>query len=386
MAADRPVLYDLNESESLDIKSRVQNRGKMKEKFGERFESVLLNNVREAMVAWDTAGTIIYWNPAAFLLYGWSPGECLGKSVEEAYFPLFNPQIIPPGPENTAGQDIERICMTRAGREIWVSGRTTALRETVGARRIIGYMDLARDVSDRVRMMDRLHSMYLQLSEQRRLAAVGELAASVAHQINNPLTAILAEAQLGLRDPGLDVDLRPAFEAIEQAGWRAQQVVDTLLQYSKPGDDTLQEVSIRNTLDRALTLVGASFAIDHVELKISCPGGNRLVRANPNQLVNLWVNLLLSTRALFQNGCDHTVLVDVIDEGSAVRIEMLVSGVKALADEAAALLEPGMSPPGYGSGMELSICREIARQNHGSLTAKTIDRDILFRIEFPAEV
>jgi PAS domain S-box-containing protein len=356
------------------------------DKLGGQFESVLLYNIREALVAWDTAGLITYWNPAAYLLYGWTPSERIGQPAADVYFPIFNPSVNQPGPENTAGMDIERLCRTKNGREVWVSGRTTALRETGGQRRIIGYMDLARDVSDRVQMMARLHSMYLQLAENRKLVAVGELAANIAHQINNPLTTIIAEAQLALGDLEKDLPVTSSFSAIEQAGWRAQQVVDTLLQFSRARDDTQQDVSIGGSLERALTLVGASLAINRVELKVDCPGSFHPVRANEAQLVNLWVNLFLSTRSLLIDGCEHCVLVSAHEEPGIVVIEMTQTGIKPIPDEITSLLEPSLNPYGYGSGMELSICREITRQNRGSMSIHGIDKGILIRIEFPTEV
>jgi PAS domain S-box-containing protein len=355
-------------------------------KMGDQFESVLLYNIREALVAWDTEGRITYWNPAAYLLYGWTPSERIGQSALDVYFPIFNPAINQPGPENTAGMDIQRLCRTKNGREVWVSGRTTALRETGGQRRIIGYMDLARDISDRVQMMARLHSMYLQLAENRKLVAIGELAASIAHQINNPLTTIIAEAQLALADLDKDLPATSSFSAIEQAGWRAQQVVDTLLQFSRASDDSQQNVSIGGSLERALTLVGASLAINRVELKVDCPGSLHPVRANETQLVNLWVNLLLSTRSLLIDGSEHRVLVCVHEEPGVVVIDMTQTGIKQVPGEIAALLEPSLTPYGQGNGMELSICREITRQNRGTMNVHGIDKGILIRIEFPTEV
>ncbi len=352
---------------------------------GQQFEAVLLYNIREALVAWDNSGKIIYWNPAAYLLYGWTPAERIGQPVSEVYFPLFNPAIFQPGPDNTSGMDIERLCRTKSGREIWVSGRTTALRETCGERRIIGYMDLARDVSERVQMMDRLHSMYMQLSENRRMATVGELASNIAHQINNPLTTIIAEAQLALQDLDNPSPMRTSLTAIEEAGWRAQEVIDTLMQFSKSGDDSLQEVSIRECLDRALTLVGASLAINRVELKVDCPGSIHPLRANSAQIVNLWVNLLLSTRALFVDQQEHLVLINMRDEPGQVVIDMIQSGISGLPEDVNTLLEPSVNPVGYGNGMELSICREITRQNRGALSLHGTDDGIIIRIEFHVE-
>ncbi len=69
---------------------------------------MLLNNIREAMVVWDLEGRITYWNPAAYLLYGWTANERLGLDVEEAFYPMFTPTVIQPGEENTGGFEIER--------------------------------------------------------------------------------------------------------------------------------------------------------------------------------------------------------------------------------------------------------------------------------------
>ena len=67
-------------------------------------------------------------------------------------------------------------------------------------------------------------------------------------------------------------------------------------------------------------------------------------------------------------------------------IEMIQMGIKDLPVDVNALLEPSVTPVGYGTGMELSICREITRQNRGTMSLHSMDKGILIRIEFPAEV
>ena len=94
-----------------------------------------------------------------------------------------------------------------------------------------------------------------QLIQSARMATIGEVASGVAHQIYNPLTTIIADAQILLRSLAEDHPGRESAEAIEQAGWRLQQVVQRLMEFSRPAGETLEPVSVIQTIQSAISLV-----------------------------------------------------------------------------------------------------------------------------------
>ncbi len=173
-----------------------------------RYQALLLNNVRDAVVVWDPQGRITYANPAAQQLFGWSHAEWL-EMPAEIYMNSFSPPLRIPQGEGTGGLKRERQCQHRDGTPIWVSSHVYALRDPNIPGRLVGYMDVCRDISDNKEMEARVQAVQTQLIHVARLAAIGELASGVAHHINNPLTTIIAEAQILLHsltpdDPARD--------------------------------------------------------------------------------------------------------------------------------------------------------------------------------------
>jgi PAS domain S-box-containing protein len=486
-----------------------------------RYQALLLSNVRDAVVVWDMQGKITYWNPAAEQLFGWSAQERLGKPVEEVYLNAFDPPVSIPGPEQTTGQYIERQYTLPSqdaiqGNMIWVSSRLAVLRDLASGNRLIGYIDVAhditknknaeqavresearyraivedyqtelicrfrpdgrltfvnevycryfarprnmlvgvnlmrflpeadrpllqqhlaamgpdrpvatlehrvlmpdgalrwfqrtdraifdesqrlfefqsvgRDITDRKKMEEQIQAAQTQLAQAARLATLGELSSGVAHQINNPLTTIIADAQLLLRDLPPRSPGRDSAEAIEKAGWRLLEVVQRLLEFSRPAGDTLQSLSINATLQRALVLVGAQITAMGVALETEMVDGLPPVRGNGRQLEDLWVNLLLLARDAVAAGQGHAIRLRSLNGTNGwVQVEIQDDGLPVSAAELSSIFEPNFigSTSGRGTGLELSICREIVRQHGGQISAEvTPQKQTIMRVILPAE-
>jgi PAS domain S-box-containing protein len=353
-----------------------------------RYQATLLNNVRDAMVVWDTQGRITYWNPAAVALFGWPAEERLGSLVEESYLNSFDPPVQVPKIGDTIGRYLERQCKTQAGRTIWVSSRVATLHDLAGGNRLIGYMDISHDITQRKQMEAQIRAAQTRLTQATRLATLGELASGVAHQINNPLTTIIAEAQILLRSLPPEEQARECAEAIEQAGWKLQDNVQRLLEFSRPPEEALEPLAVNDTILKALLLVGAYIQSVGVDLDIDLQERLPPVFGNSRQLEDLWVNLLLLARDGKQNGSDHCIKVaSRLVPASFVIVDVGDNGRSIPADQLATIFEPNFfgSSCGRGTGMEFSICREIVRQHGGRITAESGDHDTIFHVMLPVQ-
>ena len=121
--------------------------------------------------------------------------------------------------------------------------------------RILEFQSVGRDITEKKKMEAQVQAAQSQLIQAARLATIGEVAAGVAHQIYNPLTTIIADAQILLRSLPADQPGRDSAEAIEQAGWRLQQVVQRLMEFSRPVGETLSPVSLIPSIQSAVSLV-----------------------------------------------------------------------------------------------------------------------------------
>ena len=338
-----------------------------------RYQALLLNNVRDAIVVWDTNGKITYWNKAAENLYNKNASACVGQSAEDIYLNMFEPQITPPKPHGTLGMNIERQLITDGDETIWVSSRVSILRDYQNDGAILGFMDVARDVTDRYRMDAQIQTSQSQLIQAARLAAIGELAAGVAHQINNPLTTIIAESQLAKQHLPENHIARESIEAVEEAGWKTQEAVQQLLNYSRPASMTIASIFINMTIEMALAVIGEHILASGTAIKTDLARKLPPIRGNQQQLEDLWINLLLLARDATINGSQHTIWIrSLIGKSGTVIVEIEDDGKAIPPGKLNTIFEPNFvdNSLGRGTGMELSICREIVRQHHGQITAR----------------
>lgn len=361
-----------------------------------RYQAFLLNNVQDAVVVWDLEGKITFWNFAAQCLFGRSAEDRLGENVEICYFPIFDPPIrLPTGDFRQSqfqAQEIERHCLNGQNENTWISSCITALYDKTKPEGhpqggVIGYMDISRDITRRKHMEQQMQAAQTKLTQAARLAAIGELASGIAHQISNPLTTIIADAQILLSTlpdvhPG-----RESAKAIEQAGWRTQQVVQHLMEFARPAADTLETLSLNQTIEKALILVGAAISSVGTLLDVDLSLPSPVIFGNAHQLEDLWVNLLLLARDATADGKKHTISIHTnSSKAGIVMVEIHDDGKTIPPHQVKTIFEPNFIGPvgGRGTGMELSICREIVRQHQGHIEADSESgKGTTFRVQFP---
>ncbi len=369
-----------------------------------RYQALLLDNVLDAVVVWNLEGQITFWNRAAERLFGGNAQERLGRPAAEFYWPAFKPPIEPP-PPGTDLVDVERRYQPQPGKEIWVSSNLTALHDPSG--KLQGYMDVARDITARKQLEAQIQAAQTQLTQAARMAAIGELASGVAHQISNPLTTVIAEAQILLRALADDQAVCESAEAIEQAGWRAQGAVQRLLDFSRPASTMQETLAINETIQHALTLVGGQIESAGVMLQLELAPNLPPFHGNARQIEDLWVNLLLMARDATANGQPHRIIVRTrpikvlsplplkVGEyrpaepwhSPGTEVEVNDDGEIIPPEQLASIFEPVFTGPtaGRGTGLELSICREIVRQHRGQIRAASANgQGTTFTVILPA--
>jgi PAS domain S-box-containing protein len=355
-----------------------------------RYQALLLENVRDAVVVWDSMGVITYWNPAAERLYGWPAAQMIGRPSLEAYAAIFSPAPVPISAGSSSPLEVERSARTNLGETIWIGSRITELHDEYAGNPFLGYIDVTRDITMRKKAEEQIQAAQASLVESARLAALGELASGVAHQINNPLTAIIAEAQILGRQLAPDSAERESTANIEEAGWKAQQAVQDLLEFSRSSPDTQQNVSVNETIQKAVRMVGAPIQAGGGGLEIQLAENLPAVPGYAARLEDLWVNLLLLARDAVADGTPHRIFVrSNARGGEAVIVEVEDDGRVIPAHELETLFEPHFTGAvaGRGNGMEFSICREIVRQHGGQIRASSsADFGTIVTVEFPTEV
>jgi two-component system NtrC family sensor kinase len=167
-------------------------------------------------------------------------------------------------------------------------------------------------------------------------------------------------------------------------------VIQELVKFSEPGKSSNELVSINETIEKALLLTGAHIQSNgFTNLKINLSSNLPLVKGNVQQLEDLWVTLLILARNATIESQNQQIEIqstkNVMPPG--VLITISDDGIPIHEDQLDTIFEPQLIPTGLGrgTGIELSLCREIVRQHQGTISAKIVDDITKFEIYLPGE-
>ncbi len=206
------------------------------------------------------------------------------------------------------------------------------------------------------------------LVQAEKLAALGQLAAGVAHELYNPITAVIANTQLLQRelDPNA-VDME-SVELIERAGKRAQRVVRDLLDFARHEPEEFQIVEINTTIQSALSLVGTQWQRAQIKLVQELSPLALPVYGNSDHLQGVWINLLVNAHDALQ-GKPGMVTVRSRNEGTLVIVEIEDTGVGISPEDMNRIFEPFFTTkaPGKGTGLGLATSYRILERHQGTI-------------------
>ena len=210
------------------------------------------------------------------------------------------------------------------------------------------------------------------LTQSEKLAAVGQLAAGVAHEINNPLTAIIANAQILHRELPSNHDLQESVDLIARAGARAAQVVRNLLDFARKEEYRLGLTDLNETVERALELIQHEFLARGVGLKFDPDPDLPSILASQDHLQSVWLNLLLNA----MDALDKTpgeINVNTQQVGDEIQITVTDNGKGIPPENMTRIFEPFYTTkaPGRGTGLGLSVSHRIIKQHGGHIRVES---------------
>lgn len=210
------------------------------------------------------------------------------------------------------------------------------------------------------------------LMQAGKLAAIGQLAAGVAHEINNPLTAVNANAQmLKMVIPPEDENYE-AVELIAIAGERATRVVRGLLDFARQEHYAFVPGSVNESIEQALELIRYQLQSAHIEIQRQMQPDLPAVVASWEHLKSVWLNLILNARdALLDVAAERrlSLTTRLVEEAGQVQILVHDNGKGISAAESAHIFEPFYTTkdPGKGTGLGLATCHRIIEQHQGEI-------------------
>ena len=331
-----------------------------REEAARRFDQIMAR-VHGLITLKDLEGRFMLVNPAAERFYGMPAEDFLGRTARD----MFPPEVAALMEEHDA--------------EARESGRHLSheeLLELDGEAHIVlserflltGYQDKPRAICCVSRNVTVARRLQRELVLSEKHAAVGKLAAGVAHEINNPLTGILTFTEDLLEDAEAGSTLQEDLQVVYRETLRCRQIVRDLLDYSRQGRKHRQLVHIELVVNRTLDLVRNQAAFHDITFAVELAEGGLLVRVDPNQIQQVLLNLIINAR----DAMDGKGTISVVSSAheAARRVELVVGdqGCGIAPEDRGQIFEPFFSTKGdQGNGLGLAAVRSIVDQHEGHI-------------------
>ncbi|MBL8145244.1 MAG: hypothetical protein JNL34_02565 [Anaerolineae bacterium] len=249
----------------------------------------------------------------------------------------------------------------------------------------------ARLLHDLENSLHELKGAQTRLIQAERLSAMGELAATVAHQINNPLTTIIVDTELLLEGQQVDEPIRESLDSIMRAGKRAKGVVRRLLATARiaPTQEALEPVQVVTTIEDTLALVRPHFAREHIEVAAAFPEGEAPpVLAAPGELDDVWLNLLLNAHDAVVGRDEPRIAIEMthMPGDSVIMVYVRDNGPGVPADLVEEIFKPFFTtkPMGHGTGLGLHFCQQVIDRVGGVIAVESYaGTGTLFTVSLP---
>ncbi|GAC1680941.1 MAG: hypothetical protein PVS2B2_19540 [Candidatus Acidiferrum sp.] len=236
------------------------------------------------------------------------------------------------------------------------------------AGRIEGVVMSGRDITELKRLEE-------QLIQTEKLAAMGQMLAGVAHELNNPLTAILGATEL-LRDrPGTEEATWRQLDLTHRQARRAARIVQNLLEFSRPASPQKQPVDLNSIIDRTLQLHEQSLRANGVSVDFQPQRDLPGVFGDANQLIQVFLNLVTNAeQAIREVRTSGRIQMRIARNLNRLRVTVQDDGAGIKQEILNQIFDPFYTTkrPGGGTGLGLSICSSIVREHGGTIEAESL--------------
>src|SRR5215472_4857034 len=363
IALDNSQLYSSLEQKAAEV-ARLKD-----------FSENIVESLTVGVLAIDLHGTVEAWNSRMEQLFGVLRRDAVGKPLSQLL-----PQEL--ALEIEARGDQEQITgiykhrFQHEGRSVVLNVSITPLVGKSGER--IGRLLLFDDVTQRERMEE-------QMSQTEKLTSLGLLAAGVAHEVNTPLAVISNYIQMLAKQMPEDDPRNMIIDKIVKQTFRASEIVNNLLNFSRTGSSELSDVDVNRVIEETLSLVAHPLKTSQIQVVKQLTEGIPAVRGSANKLQQVFLNLFLNARDAMPTGGmlevrtgshNGSVEVEVVDTGNGIPREYIHK-----------IFDPFFTtkPGGRGTGLGLSVSYGIIKEHSGKIDVRsTPGRGTSFHVEFPA--
>jgi two-component system NtrC family sensor kinase len=362
----------------------ITQRREMEERLHQEqeFARRLVESFPDLIVVLDREGRYTYVSGRMKEVLGYEPEEIVGRKLGERTHEEDQERLVEFHGEMVEGRQkygsVEYRTKHKDGS--WRVMRATASPLYDAGGKIVGVIASARDMTE-------LKRLEQQVSQSEKLAAMGQMIAGVAHELNNPLTAILGINDL-LREKTTEEGARRQLELIQKQARRAAEIVQNLLTFSKPRAARRTRVKLDELVLHTIQLHEYSLHANEIQIDYEADKETPEVVGDSNQLMQVFLNLIVNAEQAIREVRNQGKLrVRVREEGEGVRVSFQDDGPGIAPAILPRIFDPFFTTkrPGRGTGLGLSICMAIVREHGGNIEAGNVPAGgALFTLSFPA--
>jgi PAS domain S-box-containing protein len=290
-----------------------------------------------------------------------------------------------------AGEPFEREALLRRadGAYRWFLLRAVPLRDERG--NVVKWYGTSTDIEDRKRAEEALLEAQDKLAHVTRTQSLGELAAAIAHEVNQPLTAIVTNANFSLRQlkgstPNLD-ELRTAMSEIVNDGTRASAVISRIRGLLVKGSPRRTELDINAIIQEVITLLRNELNRSRIRLRTELAADLARVQGDPVQLQQVLINLIMNALEAMRLSAEQPrkLLIRSAKNADGILVQVQDSGPGIEPGLADRIFEPFFTTKAEGIGMGLAISRSIIESHSGRLSVASDSAGALFQFILPID-
>lgn len=340
-------------------------------------------NASDVIYSIDPEGKILSMSPAVERVLGYRAEELIGKNI-------FDSNLQTARSLELAISNLNRVFAGERGLptegEFIAKDGTVKLGEVSGAPvfssdgKVMAVVCVGRDVTERKQMEE-------QLRLAGRLAAVGELAAGVAHELNNPIAAIQGFAQFLTARKDLDQNLRKDLDTIYRESQRAAKITQNLLSFARRHEPEKHFISINEAIEKTLELQANPMKVNNIELVVEFAPNLPKTMADFHQMQQVFINILNNAeQAMVQAHMKGKLIVKTQKVGSMIQISFTDNGPGISEENIKRIFDPFFTTKevGKGTGLGLSICYGLVEAHGGRIYARSkLGQGATFVVEIP---
>ena len=362
----------------------------------ERYRT-LFEESRDAIYIISQEGKIVDFNQSMLDLFGYAREEMQGMDILEIYVNTDDrKKLLEQIEKKGFVKDYELKLHNKDGKDMNCLLTSTVRRTSDG--NISSYQGSIHDITVRKRAeqesikaknsaekaLRQLRKVQARLIQRERLAALGELSAGVAHEINNPLHIISGHAQMLLMDGGLDSEMEETLKIVEKQVERASRITNQLLNFSKRTEPEIVVLDINEALNNSFVLLKHQLAQESIKIVKQLHSEPVYLHADPAQLQQVFLNLITNASQSMPEG--GTLIISTGVRDSDAEINFTDKGCGIPRKDLNRLFEPFFSTKEKGAGLGLSIVYGIIQAHKGSIKVKSkVGEGTTFTIKLPVK-